>query len=240
MSKVGGAVKGAAQGAVAGSAFGPYGTAIGGGAGAIYGWLSDTSDEQDAAEKQKLAGMQKAAGVYEGYRPQAMGARQQGLQQKLSAYGGAGQAMELMYGRSYNPANYAPDLGKLPDPASYAPAAPAQPRGGMSQHDMDGQRNALADSVGRLMTAEELAEYERTGKAPATYTPGSSAPAGSSPMQQRGNPNRQRTGPASTAGYDEAATQALRAKTGDSSMWVDGSGGVHRVGETNAGIVSPF
>lgn len=131
MSKLGSAAKGAAGGAVAGSAFGPYGTAIGAGVGGIYGWLSDTSDEQASAEKQKLAGMQKAANVYQGYRPQVMGARQQGLQQTLSAYNGAGNAMGLMYGTSYNPANYAPNLGKLPDPSSYAPSTPtpAQPKG---------------------------------------------------------------------------------------------------------------
>jgi hypothetical protein len=240
MSKVGSVVKGGAGGAVAGSSFGPYGAAIGGVGGAIYGWLSDTSDEQAAAEKDKLAGMQKAAGVYEGYRPQVAGARQQGLKQQLSAYNGAGNAMGLMYGNSYNPSSYAPDLGKLPDPKSYAPAQPAQPRGGMSQHDMDGQRNELANSVGRLMTAEELASYESTGQVPSTYTPGSKAPEGSAPMAQRGNPGRQRTGPANNAGYDDKATKALQAKTGDTSLWVDGSGGVHHVGETQNGIVSPF
>lgn len=129
MSKFGSAAKGAGTGAVVGSALGPWGTAAGAAGGAIYGWLSDTSDEQAAAEKQKTAGMQAAANTYQGYRPQVMGARQQGLQQKLSAYSGAADSMGLMYGNNYNPKNYAPDLGKLPDPSSYAPQVqqPAPP-----------------------------------------------------------------------------------------------------------------
>lgn len=121
MSKTGSVVKGAAGGAVAGSAFGPYGTAIGAVGGGIYGYLTDTSDEQEAAEKQKLAGFQAGADTYRGYRPQATAARQQGLKQQLSAYNGAGSAMGLMYGNSYNPASYAPDLENLPTPSSYAP-----------------------------------------------------------------------------------------------------------------------
>lgn len=129
MGKAENAAKYGLAGATAGSVGGPLTSAALGVGGAIYGWLSDTSDEQAGAEKQKLAGMQKAADVYQGYRPQAMGARQQGLGQKLSAYNGAGNAMGLMYGNSYNPANYAPDLGKLPNPSSYSPppaaAAPA-------------------------------------------------------------------------------------------------------------------
>ncbi len=158
MSKAGSTVKGAAGGAVAGSAFGPWGTAIGAGLGGVYGFLNDTSDEQAGAEKQKLAGMQKAAQVYEGYRPQATGARQQGLNQQLSAYNGAGNAMGLMYGSKYNPNSYAPDLGKLPTPSNYAPK--------------EGTEQKTASSGAPIFSSADSMDYYKEQAAKEKTTPG--------------------------------------------------------------------
>ncbi len=84
----------------------------------------DSTDKASQANQEQLA---KASQAYQQYRPMQYGARQQGLQQQLSAYGGAENAMNLMYGSQYDPRNYAPNLGKLPNPQDYAPPpAPAQ------------------------------------------------------------------------------------------------------------------
>lgn len=79
----------------------------------VEDWLTGGSDQDDAAKKQQ-AGMQAAAGQYQAYRPFAQQARQTSLGNQLSAYGGAANAMNLMYGTQYDPRNYAPNLGKNP------------------------------------------------------------------------------------------------------------------------------
>lgn len=79
----------------------------------VENWLTGGSDQDKAAEQQQ-AGMQRAAEQYNAYRPFAQNARQQATQQQLSAYNGAANAMNLMYGTQYDPRNYAPNLGKNP------------------------------------------------------------------------------------------------------------------------------
>ncbi len=79
----------------------------------VENWLTGGSG-QDKAAAQQQAGMQQAKDQYAAYRPVAQQARQQATQQQLSAYNGAANAMNLMYGTAYDPRNYAPDLGKNP------------------------------------------------------------------------------------------------------------------------------
>lgn len=92
----------------------------------VENWLTGGSDS-DKANAAQQAGMQTAAGQYQQQGQRAQGARQAATQQQLSAYGGAANAMNLMYGTQYDPRNYAPDLGKNPLMTSAQPTgAPAQ------------------------------------------------------------------------------------------------------------------
>lgn len=122
----------AAGGMAAGTAVGgPIGGMIGGAVlpqlgGAVLDMFGlGGSDPVADAEAKKMAAMQQAAQAYRDYRPLAMQARQQGLQQQLSAYGGAENALAQMYGSQADPRVYAPNLGKLPNPEDYRPPAPA-------------------------------------------------------------------------------------------------------------------
>lgn len=108
----------AATGAAAGSVFGPWGTAIGAGGGFILDAMGQLFGEDEAstdeAYEAKLRSMADAQDAYNSYRPQAQAGREQALRQQLSAYGGAAQAMNLMYGPQYDPGAYAPNLGVNP------------------------------------------------------------------------------------------------------------------------------
>lgn len=125
----------AATGAAAGAAFGPWGAAIGAVGVPLLDYLSGSGSDDDKvaqAERDKVAQMQKAQGMYQAYRPEVQQAREMALRQQLSAYGGVNQAMGLMYGPQYNPTHFAPNLGNNPygpgGPISFAPSgAPPAP-----------------------------------------------------------------------------------------------------------------
>lgn len=94
----------AAAGATAGSLFGPWGTAIGGAGGAIYGGLSDLfssdpgPDPTQVAAQQKLDAMKAAGDSLAAYRPVAQQNRLNGMNAQLGLYNGAINTMQSMYG----------------------------------------------------------------------------------------------------------------------------------------------
>jgi hypothetical protein len=69
---------------------------------ALYGVGKDIfgpgQGDIDAAGAQKIANMQKAGGAIGAYRPDQADARMKGMAQQLSAYQGAGNMMQAMYG----------------------------------------------------------------------------------------------------------------------------------------------
>lgn len=89
---------------------------------AIYGIGKDIlgpgQGDIDAAGAKKIGDMQKAATAYGAYRPDQADARMKAMAQQLSAFQGAGNIMNAMYGGSGGGGGYTPGGGgyKVPDP----------------------------------------------------------------------------------------------------------------------------
>lgn len=80
------------------------------------------SGDVTAAGAKKMADMQKAASAYGAYRPDQADARMKAMAQQLSAYKGAGNIMQSMYGGTGGGGTYTPGQGgyKGPNPDSFA------------------------------------------------------------------------------------------------------------------------
>lgn len=112
---------------------------------AIYGIGKDIlgpgTSNIDAAGAKKLGDMQKAASAYGAYRPDQADARMKAMSQQLSAYQGAGNMMQAMYGGSGGGGaggTYTPGGGgyKSPDPNTASPGVgPGTPWATQADYD---------------------------------------------------------------------------------------------------------
>jgi hypothetical protein len=87
-----------------------------------------SSGDVSAAGARKMADMQKAASAYGAYRPDQADARMKGLQHQLSAFQGAGNIMQAMYGGTGigGGGGYTPGKGGF-DPSLQRPGSPTNP-----------------------------------------------------------------------------------------------------------------
>lgn len=74
-----------------------------------------------AAGAKKMADMQKAASAYGAYRPDQADARMKAMAQQMSAYKGAGNIMQAMYGGSGGGGSYTPSGGGYKPPFADSP-----------------------------------------------------------------------------------------------------------------------